>query len=400
MVELTTASVTDRLAALGSERWAVHFEVRKRVQAGEDIIELTIGEPDIPTPTPLLDVATRAMHGGRTGYSGGKGEAGFLQAVAEKYAKRSGRAITPANVLALPGTQAALALSMMSLVEAGDDVLVPDPYYATYEGVVRATGAGFVPVPMDAANRFHLTAGQVEAAITPTTKVLLLNSPHNPTGAVLGRDELAAIGEVCRKHNLWIVSDEVYETLIYEGEFASPFDIAELADRTIVASSISKSHAAPGFRSGWCVGPDWLIAKVQSVGEAILFGSQPFIADMTEHALRNPDDTAQIMGEAYQRRIALLMDALAPCENIAPLRPASGMFMLVDVSASGLNGEDFAMALIDHGVGVMPGTSFGDQAKNLIRLSLTVPDKILEQAAQRIVSFATSLTSKNGNYSP
>ncbi len=390
MVDLPSSSLPERLASLGRERWAVHFDARRRVGEGEDIIELTIGEPDIPTPPHLIDVANAAMRAGRTRYSGGKGEPLMLEALAAKYSVRSGRTISTEQVLALPGTQAALAFSMMSLVEQGDGVLVPDPFYATYEGVVRGPGADFIPVPTSAKNKFHLTAEQVEAAITPNTKVLLLNSPHNPTGAVLSAPEIAAIGAICKKHNLWIISDEVYEQLIYEGDFASPFDDDELAERTIVVSSISKSHAAPGFRSGWCVGPAEIVSKIQSVAESVLFGGQPFIADMTTHALIHPDDTALRMGAAYQQRIELLLKGLAPCPELKPMRPAAGMFMLVDVERTGMDGAEFARGLLDHGVAVMPGDVFGAQAKNFIRVSLTVPEEILIKAVGRIINFVNN----------
>ena len=398
LTELSTASITDRLAALGSERWAVHYEARRRIKAGEDIIELTIGEPDIPTPIHLIDIAEASMRAGRTGYAGGKGEPVLLDALADKYSIRTGRDITTDNVLALPGTQAALAVSMLSMVEKGDAVVVPDPYYATYEGVVQATGADFISVPTNSTNGFKLTPEQLEAAIVPNAKVLLLNSPHNPTGAVLNTDEIAAIGKVCARHNLWILSDEVYEPLIYSGSFASAFDDPELSNRTVVVSSISKSHAAPGFRSGWAVGPSWFIEKAQSVAESFLFGNQPFIADMTAHAVSVPDDTAARMSIAYRRRIDLLMESFGESPALKPNQPASGMFMMVDVHHSGLSGAEFAMRLLDHGVAVMPGDVFGNQAKDFIRISLTVPDDQLSKAATRIIAFTNSLlqtTDKN-----
>lgn len=389
--KLTTASVTNRLASLGSERWAVHFDARRRVAAGEDIIELTIGEPDVPTPDHLIEVAYAAMRAGRTRYSGGRGETAFVNAVAGKYAKRSGRDIGPKNVMSLPGTQAALAVAMKSLVEAGDGVLVPDPYYATYEGVVGASGAEFIPVPMAVDNGFHLTAEQLRNAITPNSKVLLLNSPHNPTGAVLSADEIAAIGEVCIEHNLWIVSDEVYEQLIYKGEFASPFDMPQLADRTISVASISKSHAAPGFRAGWAAGPEWVMDRLQSVSEALFFGGPPFIADMAAHALTNPDNTADTMSGMYQNRITLLKDIFAKSNTLTPLLPEAGMFMLLDVSATGKSGEEFCTQLLEEkSVATMPGSAFGVQAENFIRLSLTVADDKLTDAAQRIVDLASN----------
>jgi arginine:pyruvate transaminase len=388
--ELSTASITDRLAALGSARWALHFAARRRIAAGEDIIELTIGEPDIATPEALIDVADQSMRNGRTGYAGGKGEPVLLDAVAAKYSARTNRTVTTGNVLAFPGTQAALAICMMSMVESCDAVLVPDPYYATYESVVRATGAEFVPVAMTIDNGFHLTVSQLEKAMVPHAKVLLLNSPHNPTGAVLDAQEIADIGRFCRKHNLWILSDEVYETLIYGKAFASPFDNPDLADRTVAAASISKSHAAPGFRSGWAVGPDWFITKAQAVAESFLFGNQPFIADMTAHALTHSHDTSLQMATAYQRRIELLMTLFSASNKLQPLLPDSGMFMMIDVSATGMNGAAFAEKLLDFGVAVMPGTSFGNQAENFVRLSLTVSDDQLKEAARRMIKCSGS----------
>ncbi len=282
------ASVTDRLAGLGSDKWAVHFRARQMKQAGHEIIELTIGEPDIPTPTDMIDVAERAMRAGRTGYSSGRGEPALLAALSAKYTARTGRQIGPENIMCFSGTQTALSMVMMGLAEEGDEIITGDPLYATYDGVVRATGATRVSVPLRPEKGFRMQAADLERVITPRSRVLLLNSPHNPTGAVLSAAEIAEIGEVCIRHNLWIVSDEVYELMIYNGTFASPLDRAELADRTIAVASISKSHAAPGFRSGWCIAPKEFTERLLPLSESMLFGGQPFIADMTAYALEPP----------------------------------------------------------------------------------------------------------------
>lgn len=387
---MTYASITERLAGLGSGKWEVHFRGRQMKAEGREVIELTIGEPDIPTDPALLDICVASMRAGRTRYSNGRGEPALLAALSAKYSRRSGRKIGTDQVLCFPGTQSALYAVMSGLVEAGDAVLIPDPYYATYEGVVRATGAAIVPVPTRAENRFHLQAADLEAAITPQTKVLLLNTPHNPTGAVLTADEIAAIGAVCRKHGLWIVSDEVYEELILEGTFASPFDDATLADRTIVVSSISKSHAAPGFRSGWAIGPAEFCERLLPVSEMMLFGGQPFIADMAAHALTHDIPTAGLLRAAYRRRAKMVSDAVAPCPALKALPPEAGMFILIDVRGSGLNGDAFARGLLEaEGVAVMPGASFGAEAAGFVRLSLTVPDEALAEACRRITRFAT-----------
>jgi arginine:pyruvate transaminase len=388
---MTYASITERLAGLGSGKWEVHFRARKLKAEGREVIELTIGEPDIPTDPALLDVCAASMRAGRTRYSNGRGEPALLAALAARYSRRTGRKIGTDQVLCFPGTQSALFTVMTGLVEAGDAVLIPDPYYATYEGVVRATGATIVPVPTRAENRFHLRAADLEAAITPETRVLLLNTPHNPTGAVLNADEIAEIGAVCRKHGLWIVSDEVYEELILDGTFASPFDMADLADRTIVVSSISKSHAAPGFRSGWAIGPAEFCERLLPVSEMMLFGGQPFIADMAAHALTHDIPTAALLRDAYRRRARIVSDTVAPCPVLQALPPEAGMFILIDVRGSGLNGDAFARGLLEaEAVAVMPGSSFGAEAAGFIRLSLTVPDEALAEACRRIARFAAA----------
>lgn len=385
------ASITERLTHLGSGKWAVHLEARRMAASGTPVIELTIGEPDIAPDRTLLDEAARAMYAGRTRYSNGRGEPSVVKALTEKYARRRAD-VTERNILCFPGTQTALYTVMTGLVETGDGVLVGDPLYATYEGVIAGTGAHMIPVPLRPEKGFHLQAADVEKAVTPASRVLLLNTPHNPTGAVLTAEDIAAIGEVCRRHDLWIVCDEVYEQLIFDVPFASPFDNADLAERTIVVSSISKSHAAPGFRSGWAVGPEEFCDRLLPVSETMLFGVQPFIADMTAMAISQNFDTATIMRDNYRRRARIVKQALSGSNLLRPHMPEGGMFIVIDVSATGLSGEDFAWELLrQQQVAVMPGGSFGDQAEGLIRVSLTVPDDKLAEAMERMAELASGL---------
>jgi arginine:pyruvate transaminase len=386
------ASITDRLADLGSGRWAIHAEARRMKAAGEEIIELTIGEPDVAPDQALLDEAARAMYAGRIRYSNGRGEPSVLKALVEKYSKRR-PGVTAENFLCFPGTQAALYIVMAGLVEAGDGVLVGNPLYATYEGVISSSGAHPVHVPLKPENRFHMQAEDLERAITPECRVVMLNTPHNPTGAVLQASEIAEIGEVCRKHDLWILCDEVYEQLVFDDTtFASPFDMPELAERTIVVSSISKSHAAPGFRSGWAAGPAEFCRKVLPVSETMLFGVQPFIADMTAMALSQDFHMAPTMRTNYQRRADIAGQAFAGTDLIRPMLPEGGMFILLDVSATGLTGLEFAWELLQQEqVAVMPGGSFGQEANSFLRISLTVPDDVLVTAMGRIAALAYRL---------
>jgi arginine:pyruvate transaminase len=392
------ASITERLAGLGSGKWAIHIEARKKAAEGIPVIQLTIGEPDLPPDPTLLAECTRALHAGRTRYSNGRGEASVVSALVEKYRKRRDN-ITERNVLCFPGTQSALFVVLMGLLDAGDEVLVGDPYYATYEGLIASSGARLSPVKLKMENGFHLNARDLEAAITSRSRVLLMNTPHNPTGAVLTSDEISAIGEVCRRHDLWIVCDEVYEELAFgqnlSKTFASPFDNPALAERTVVVSSISKSHAAPGFRSGWAVGPSDFCDRLLPVSETMLFGMQPFIADMTAMALTQPIETSGIMRTNYERRARLIATRLKSISTLKPIMPEGGMFIVVDVGATGLTGYEFAARLLEEQhVAVMPGSSFGEAARNLIRVSLTVSDDMLAEAADRMIQIANMLAAE------
>ena len=390
------AAITDRLDGLAGAKWAVHALAREMAADGQDIIELTIGEPDVPTPTALIAVATAAMAAGRTGYSNGRGEPELTRALAARYTARRGRVIGADQVICLPGTQTTLFAVLTALLGPGDEVLVGDPMYATYAGLIAASGATMVPVPLRAEHGFRMQAKDVAARITQRSRVLFLNSPHNPTGAVLAGRDIAALAAIAVAQDLWILCDEVYEEMVFEGTiFASPLDDPALAERVIVASSISKSHAAPGFRSGWCVGPAEFCAKVLPLSETMLFGSQPFIADMTAVAVSAPSPVAAGMVERFQRRAGLIRDLLDGRAGLRVNTPEAGMFALVDISATGLSGEAFALTLLkDKQVAVMPGESFGRALGGWIRISLTQSDARIAEACGRILCHATGLQEK------
>lgn len=387
------ASVTDRLAHLGGAKWAVHMKARALRAEGKEIIELTIGEPDVPTPDTLKSAAKRALDANRTGYSNGRGEPALLDALARRYSARLGRTIERDRFLCLPGTQTSLYAVLMGLVEAGDEVIVGDPMYATYEGLIAATGAKVVPVALRAECGFRIQAEDIRARITPRTRLLFLNSPHNPTGSILTRDDLVSIAALARAHDLWILCDEVYEDMVYPGAtFTSPLSLPEFEDRVVVVCSISKSHAAPGFRSGWCVGPAEFTRRLLPLSETMLFGSQPFIADMTAEAVSAASPVAAGMCERFSRRADLVHARLHGVAGLAVHRPEAGMFALVDVRATGLSGEAFALGLLDrHGVAVMPGESFGTALAGWLRLALTPPDAAITEACDRIAVFAAQL---------
>ena len=386
------APITDRLAGLGAAKWAVHAEGLRRAGLGEEIILLSIGEPDLPPPASVINKAASAMRQGRTRYAHGQGEPETLIAIAKHLTNRSGFLVTPEQVLYTAGTQNGLCTALLTLVQVGDEVLVPDPYYATYEGLVAASGATFVPVATLPEDNFHVTAQAIENAITSRTKVLLLNTPSNPTGAVLSISEIDAIGEVCKRHDLWIICDEVYADMTYDAPFCSPFDRPHLRDRTLAVSSISKSHALPGFRAGWVACHQDVIPRLTLVAEAMLFGSQPFLEDALAVALNEKHPEVERLRIAFRERAETLIKSFAESKAISARMPEGGMFVMLDVRKTKLSGEEFAWQLLNqHNVSVMPGESFGNGGAGHIRIALTVESEILKDACDRIRQLAEKL---------
>jgi arginine:pyruvate transaminase len=387
------ARITKRLASLGSEKWAVHIEGRRRAALGENLIFLSIGEPDAAPPAAILDVADRQMRAGRIRYAAGRGEPEVLRALSRLYTERTGRRVGTDQFIFLPGTQTALYAAMMALVDEGDEVLMADPYYATYEGVIAAAGGTAVPVRVDPDHGFHLKAADLEKAITPRSRLLLMNTPSNPTGAVFTRSEIEKIGKVCARHDLWIVSDEVYATLTYgNAVFASPFDVEELAHRTVVVSSISKSHAMPGFRCGWIAASPEFCERALPVTETMLFGSQPFLEDAAAFAIDNHFPEVDAMKRSYESRARALVSGLKGAKKASARMPEGGMFVMVDIRPTGLSGEDFAWRLLrEENVVTMPGESFGAGGAGHLRVALTVDEEQIREACKRIARLAGRL---------
>ena len=388
------AKITDRVAGLGSDKWAVHVEGKHMLGAGHKMIFLSIGEPDLPPAAAILDVAATQMKAGRTRYSGGNGEKNLLDALSFHYTKQTGREIAPNQFLFVPGTQTALAVAFLSIIESGDEVILLDPYYATYEAVISAPGGIPVSVKLDADRGFHPDIASIERAITPRTRALLLNSPSNPTGAVFTESEIKAIAALAVKHDLWIVSDEVYASLIHGGgKFYSPFFDKALEERVIVCSSISKSHALPGFRAGWIAASAAYCEKVIAVSESLLFGSPQFLQDATAFAVTHEFAETREMQRLYVVRAEALLKGLRGSNRVTAHMPEGGMFVMVDVRKTGLSGEAFARRLLrEKNVVTMPGESFGVGGAGHLRVALSVDATEIAEAARRIAELAGEIT--------
>ena len=378
----------------GSDGWEVFLRAREMIAAGETVTELTIGEHDIRTDPSILAAMEASARGGHTGYATVPGIPALRDAVAARVQARTGVRTSRANVLITPGGQAALFMTHHATCPEGARALFIDPYYATYPGTIRGVGAVPVPVRTHAANGFRPRAADIDA-LADGAASLLINSPNNPTGAVYDRATLEGIATVCTDRDLWLISDEVYDTQVWQGDHLSPRALPGMARRTLVIGSMSKSHAMTGSRIGWIVGPAEVISHLSALATVTTYGVPGFVQDAALFALGSGLEDQ--IAAPFRRRRALAQDILAR-QNTVGLIPAEGaMYLMLDIRATGLDGRAFAFALLDaEKIAVMPGESFGQSAAGHIRVAMTVADDAFADALGRLCAFAEGLAARQG----
>ena len=386
------SSLVDRMVGPGAAAWDIHYAAVAAQRAGEDAIVLSVGDPDFATPAFITDAAVASLQAGDTHYSDVAGRPELRQAIADLYRRRFDLQVGADSVIVLAGAQNALFAAALCLLEAGDEVIVFDPVYVTYEATLKATGAKLVAVPTPADNGFRLDAAALEAAITPRTRAIFFANPNNPTGVVMRPDELRAIAAVAERHDLWVVVDEVYEALTFEQPHQSFAALPGMAARTLSLGSLSKSHAMTGWRAGWIVAEPKLVGHIENLALNMLYGLPGFVQEAALAAVRRHDEVAAGMREVYRRRRDLVLRQLARSPRLKVLSPEAGMFVMVDVRGTGLTSLDFAWQLFRAcGVSVLDAAAFGPQADGFVRLSFTLADETLAEACERILAFVESL---------
>ena len=285
----------------GSDGWDVFYRARRMIRDGVDVLELTIGEHDIRTHPSILSAMDEAAKGGHTGYVMVPGTHELRETVAERLTERTGVPTTPENILITPGGQSALFAAHLAACNEGDKALYLDPYYATYPGVIRGVGAEPVVIQTRAEDAFQPRAEDI-AALAEGATSLLINTPNNPTGTVYSRETLEGIAKVCIDHDLWLISDEVYDTQVWEGEHISPRSLPGMAERTLVVGSMSKSHAMTGSRVGWVAGPEEVIPHLINLATHTTYGVPGFIQDAAVFAIAQGEDLEEEIAAPFRRR--------------------------------------------------------------------------------------------------
>lgn len=381
-----------RISGESVSAWDIHYAAIEARGRGEDVIVLSVGDPDFATDERISAAASAALEQGDTHYTHVLGRPALREAIAAKQRRLLGIEVSADNVALVAGAQNGLFATCLCLFGSGDEVLVPEPMYLTYEACVHASGAQIACVQQPAANGFRLTAAALEAALTDKTRGIALATPCNPTGNVYSREELEAVAEVARKHDLWVISDEVYGQLTYDREHLSIASMPGMAERTVILNSLSKTHAMTGWRVGWVIAPPALVGHLDNLLLCMLYGLPGFIQEAALKALELDEEVIGSAREVYRRRRDLVVAGLKPVQLLDCREPEAGMFMLVDVRRTGLSSMDFAWQLFRAtGVSVLDAQAFGASAEGFVRISFTVADEVLKDACQRIAGFVETL---------
>jgi aspartate aminotransferase len=379
-----------RLNQLSSES---AFRVLARARAleaeGRDIVHLEIGDPDFATSEHVIEAACRALWDGATHYAPPPGIPALREAIAEQIGERRHLSISPEQVVVTPGAKPALFFALLALAEPGTEVLYPDPGFPIYRSVIGFCGADPVAYPLREELRFSFRLEDVRARITPRTRAIILNSPHNPTGGVIPREDLAALADLCVAHEIVAISDEIYEFMDYDGTFAS---IAEMpgmspAERTVIVHGFSKTHAMTGWRLGYGVMPAPMADKMA----LLMVNSNSCTATATQMAgvaaLRGPWEPVQAMLDAFAERRQVLVEGLNAIPKLRCAMPGGAFYAFPNIRGTGMASAELETYLLEEGgVATLAGTGFGEEGEGYLRLSYANSVERLRIALERIES--------------
>jgi len=386
--------VAARMNKIGTEgAFAVSARARALESEGRPMIHLQIGEPDFDTPAHVREAAKKALDEGATHYAPFPGIPELRRAIADDVTARKGFAADPSQVFVTVGGKGVMLYAILGLIDPGDEVIVPDPGYPIYESLTRFVGATPIPIPIRMEHEFRLDVEELAGLITPRTRLLIINSPANPTGGVLTRSDLERIAELAAEHDLWVMTDEIYGRILYDGEeHVSIASLPGMAERTIVLDGFSKTFAMTGWRLGYAVVPESL---KEVYGELVIntISCAPTFAQVgAVQALVGPQDDVEAMVVEFKARRDLIVEGLNEIEGIRCATPLGAFYAFPDISGTGLTGAEFAeRLLVEADVCVLAGTAFGGVGTDHIRISYANSRENLNEALRRIGRFVAGL---------
>jgi aspartate aminotransferase len=365
---------------------AVSDRVRELKQQGHDVIDLGGGDPDFPTPKHICEAASEALFAGDTHYVASAGIPELRQAITRKLQDDNGVEVDVSGIIVTPGGKSALVSSVLALVGPGDDVLTFDPGWVSYEPMATIAGANTIHVPLDATDNYRITREAIDQHVTPNTRLMIVNSPNNPSGRVLAQDEIDAVCDAAKDHDLIVFSDEIYEKIVYDGN--THISLAAqpgMAERTLTHNGFSKAYAMTGWRLGYVAGPVDIVKQIMKIHSHSVTCATSFAQRGAVAALNGPQDFIGEMVSAWDRRRKLMVDGLNQIPGFHCPMPEGAFYALADVSGTGKDGSEVAEILINEArVGVTPGVAFGDASSNHIRMSFANSDELIEDAVKRM----------------
>jgi aspartate/methionine/tyrosine aminotransferase len=380
------AKIASRIAQLtGEGALAVFTRAKELEKEGRSIIHLELGEPDFHPAAPVVDAVRAAVAEGRDRYVATRGIPPLRSAIAE-YLKRTRRLdVAAEQVLVAPGCKMALALAMMALIEPGDEVLYPDPSFPIYPSFTRGLGAKAVPYALREANKFQPDLAEIAAKITSRTRMLIFNSPNNPTGTVFTDSVIAQIAELAKKHDLWVIADEIYARILFTGEYKSIWALPGMAERTVIIDGFSKSFAMTGWRLGYAVAQKHVIDALDMLVLNTFTCTAEFSQVAAIEALRDSTNAVPAMVEEYRKRRDLFVEKLNRIPGFRCLSPDGAFYAWVNIEETGMPAEEVQRVLLEEaGVAGIAGAAFGAEGKNYLRFSLVSATHLLENALERI----------------
>jgi aspartate aminotransferase len=377
---------SERISRLESEgAFAVLARAKKMEREGRSIVHLQIGEPDFDTPANITEAAYKALREGYTHYAPSGGIPEAREAIADEFKRTRKIDVCADNVIVMPGCKPVIFAAIMALVEAGDEVIVPNPGYPTYRSVTRFLGAVPVPVPLREEHDFRFSLDEFRALVTPKTRVIILNSPGNPTGGVLTEGDLKGIYKVAVEHDLWIVTDEIYSRLVYEGEFKSILSVPGALERTIAVDGMSKTYAMTGWRLGYGVMPKQMADYLFTFAINNFSSTATFSQYAMVEALRGPQDAVEKMVGEFRRRRDVIVDGLNAIDGITCLKPQGAFYVFPNITGTGLTSKEFAEVMLEQaGVACLAGTAFGQYGEGYVRFSYANSVENIHDALGRI----------------
>jgi aspartate aminotransferase len=380
------AKIASRIAQLtGEGALAVFSRARELEKAGRSIIHLELGEPDFHPAAPVVDAVRAAVAEGRDRYVATRGIPPLRSAIAD-YLKRTRRLdVAAEQVLVAPGCKMALALAMMALIEPGDEVLYPDPSFPIYPSFTRGLDAKAVPYALREENKFQPDLSEIAAKITPKTRMLIFNSPNNPTGTVFSDTVIGQIAELAKKHDLWVIADEIYARILFSGEYKSIWALPGMMERTVIIDGFSKSFAMTGWRLGYAVAQKHVIDALDMLVLNTFTCTAEFSQVAAIEALRDSTNAVPAMVEEYRKRRDLFVAKLNRIPGFRCQSPDGAFYAWVNIEETGISAEEVQRVLLEEaGVAGIAGAAFGAEGKNYLRFSLVSATHLLEDALERI----------------